>query len=445
MVDTATFQRLRNLKQLGLAHLTYPNATHARFAHSLGVFAIMSRVLRASEKKLGLTGRTQQDLRLAALLHDVGHYPYSHLMERIDDVELTEALISSGGPNRKKTISHIERYPTHEELGRTIVTTQPDVLKALGGKDEADRVAALFTRSQAADPQQSKLIHSSLDMDRLDYLLRDGRAAGVPYGEIDLSYLLNHLRVSPSGILGIDEKAMAAAEQFLLARYFMQRTVYFHKTTFGFEEAFRHLLRRCRDAHRYGLPLSGREIRDLVQDRAQLLEFTDSYLDRVARQALDDSDPTIKTLAHAIVFRHPPKLLKQVTVLVDDAATDSQRHNACTSFWDDCKHELGPLSRRHGVDLGRFILAEPPPIRLEKRGSLLPVEDSRDQPAHETDELIKVFVRDDPEPKSLVDVTHSIIHKCGGQTLRMTRLYVVHDDADKVARMRSAVHDWDGK
>ena len=84
-------------------------------------------------------------------------------------------------------------------------------------------------------------------MDRLDYLLRDSQAAGVPYGSIDLNYLLNSLRVSPNGLLGVDEKAMPAAEQYLFARYFMHRTVYWHKTTCAFEGAARQLIRRIRD------------------------------------------------------------------------------------------------------------------------------------------------------------------------------------------------------
>ena len=98
-------------------------------------------------------------------------------------------------------------------------------------------------------------------MDRLDYLLRDARAAGVPYGDIDLNYLLNNIRISPKGMLGVDaEGGSAAAEHFLLSRVFMHRVVYYHKTTYGFEEACRQLLRhspRIRVATRICLPRMG--------------------------------------------------------------------------------------------------------------------------------------------------------------------------------------------
>lgn len=185
VVDTPSFQRLRHLKQLQMAHLTYPNATHTRLAHSLGVFAVMSRVLGQAAKTLGIKEDVQAELRLAALLHDVGHYPYSHLMERIEKVQLTEEIVAGekGTPQMVLNLTDAPApYPEHEELGKLIVTERDDLVTALGGKERARRVADLFTRSAAADPQLSKLIHSSLDMDRFDFLLRDARATGVPYG-----------------------------------------------------------------------------------------------------------------------------------------------------------------------------------------------------------------------------------------------------------------------
>lgn len=95
VIDTASFQRLRHLKQLAMSQMVYPNATHTRFAHSLGTLAMMERVIDIAKNKgrINLTKPQQKNLRLAALLHDVGHYPYSHLMERIDRVRLTEEQV----------------------------------------------------------------------------------------------------------------------------------------------------------------------------------------------------------------------------------------------------------------------------------------------------------------------------------------------------------------
>ncbi len=304
VIDTASFQRLRYLKQLGLGHVTYPNASHTRFAHSLGVLAIMSKVIGAAREQLTLDEQTCDDLRLCALLHDVGHYPYSHLMERLDRVTLTEELTGTRTPRPLALGRPV--YPNHEDLGSIIVTEQEDLRSALGGLDRANRIASLFTRSEAADVQISKLIHSSLDMDRLDFLLRDARAVGVPYGEIDIDYLLNNLRASPTGMIGIALKALPAAEQFLIARYFMYRTVYYHKTTYGMEEALRQLLRRCRDENIGEVPKDGDAVRRIARDPSLLLDFTDNYVDRVVHAALGNPDGVIKRLARCIAFRKPP-------------------------------------------------------------------------------------------------------------------------------------------
>ena len=309
VVNTATFQRLRSLKQLGMAHLVYPNATHTRFAHSLGVFRIMCRVLE-NLRDSGLTDEQQSDLRLAALLHDVGHYPYSHLMERVGNVKLTEEEITQSS---ERTISgRTEGYPDHEKLGRHILESQTDIRDSLGGEERSRKIGALFSRLEGSDKQLSKLIHSSLDMDRLDYLLRDARAAGVPYGEIDLNYLLNSTRMSPSGALGVDIKALAAAEHFLLARVFMHRVVYYHKTTYGLEEVCRQLLRRVRDSGRYDLAADGKAI-FAIGGGADLRTFTDDYVDRIIYKAATDShDTIIKILATSLIQRRPPRLLVEI-------------------------------------------------------------------------------------------------------------------------------------
>ncbi|OGW03093.1 MAG: hypothetical protein A2Z59_13525 [Nitrospinae bacterium RIFCSPLOWO2_02_39_17] len=212
VIDTAPFQRLRHLKQLQMGHVTYPNATHTRFAHSIGVMGIMQHVARVAKDPLNLSETDIEDLRLVGLLHDIGHYPYSHLMEQVDRIELTEEFVNK---DVKATIDlQVDRYPNHEELGQIIINTQKDLIKALGGKKRAVRIAnlSILTGNPSQDNRIAKLIHSSLDMDRLDYLLRDSHSTGVPYGSIDLNYIVNNLRVSPTGVLGVNKKALSAAE-----------------------------------------------------------------------------------------------------------------------------------------------------------------------------------------------------------------------------------------
>ena len=434
VVDTASFQRTRQLKQLGMGQVTYPNATHTRFAHSIGALGVMEKIAHVAKESLQhLTDEEVEDLRLAGLLHDIGHYPYSHLMEKLDKVKLTEEIIDGDTYDAVRS-----KYPKHEELGSLIVVEQRDIVDAIGGPDRARRIASLFAGG-AEETQLSKLIHSSMDIDRLDYLPRDSHATGVPYGRVDLNYLLNNFRISPTGILGIQEKALAAAEQALLARFFMYRTVYYHKTTFGMEEACRQLLRRVRDRGLFGITEDGDAVRELVKSK-RLGEFTDAYVDRIVFEASEHEDPILAALGRSVRYLRPPRLVRQVPVL------ERGEHHAGTAFHQRCRHELGELAKRFGIPRELFLVCHTPPLMLEQRGGLLTERQARDLEAGEKEELIKVFREGSAEPESIVNIRHSIIALCSNHIFQDYRLYVVDDgklDDDTWKRLCEAVRDWD--
>lgn len=440
ILDTAAFQRLRSLKQLGMGQVTYPNATHTRFAHSLGTLGIMGKILEAAERnKYCLSKEQKENLRMAALLHDVGHYPYSHLMERIGDAALTEEEVSAPAGKKRTFNAAASKYPSHEKIGVEIVTHQQDLIKAIGGKQRAKEVADLFARTTAADPQLSKLLHSSFDMDRVDYLQRDSRAAGVPYGNIDVNYLLNSLRISKTGMLGVAEKAMPAAEQYLFARFFMHRAVYYHKTTYGMEEACRQLLRRLRDSTsgHYAIPKDGKAVLEIVRS-PKLMTFTDAFVDSLVDEASHDNDKVISALAKCISTRRPPKLLKEVQVFKPDGTA---HHEGCT-FMTHAKGNLKALAKKYHVPLELFLLCQTKPLRLEERGARMTFDQAKNLPAEQEDEVIKVFVAGKEEPTSMLDILHSLLFVCSGHFYQAYRLYVVCDKAHIVKRMQTEVSNW---
>jgi HD superfamily phosphohydrolase len=211
LIDTREFQRLRYVRQLGLAYLVYPGATHSRFEHALGTYHLARRALALLEERDELRGvSTEQraDVWVAALLHDIGHYPFSHALEEI------------GAPH-------------HEAIAQPILTTGTlaRILAEARGAGAPERVHALI-RGGSESPLQG-LISGSLDLDKIEYLKRDALMCGVPYGEIDVDRLLNSLTivddpVSGKRAIGVLEKGLSALESLLFAKYQMYRNVYWH-------------------------------------------------------------------------------------------------------------------------------------------------------------------------------------------------------------------------
>jgi hypothetical protein len=215
--------------------------------------------------------------------------------------------------------------------------------------------------------------------------------------------------------------------------------VYYHKTTFGLEEACRQLLRRVRDQQKFGIPAHGSEIEELVKGPA-LGGFTDAFVDRIVEEAAADADEVIRALANSIRRRRPPKLLKEVVVLAQNGTTA----HAGAMFKKDCRHQLQKLADDHRVPPGRFLVCETRPLTLEERGAWVTEKQARSMKPEEREEIIKVFVAGEPEPVSVVNIQHSIVHLCSNHFFQAFRLYFVGDEStdDRVEKMRHTVRTW---
>jgi HD superfamily phosphohydrolase len=228
VLDTPAVQRLRYVRQLGYAYLVYPGATHTRFEHALGTYHLARRALAALDER-GVAELVTPDerigVRLAALLHDVGHYPFSHALEE------------AGLPHHEQLA---ERHLRSRELS--------ELLEEVAGSEAVETILALIEgRSTGA---LAGLISGSLDLDKIEYLTRDAWMCGVPYGSVDVDRLIASLTLVEDAAtgrqtIGVLEKGLSALESLLFAKYQMFRNVYWHHAVRAATCMFKRLTRNA--------------------------------------------------------------------------------------------------------------------------------------------------------------------------------------------------------
>ncbi len=258
IVDSPVFQRLRFVKQLAAAWYVYPGATHTRFSHSLGAMHIMGKVASRLYSLGYIHSKDDvQLLRLVALLHDIGHTPFSHAIE----------------PYLKTKLGI-----SHEDLSRVIILGSYEIRETLAeyGYDPYEIVAILEGKHR--EPLFNQLTSGGLDVDRMDYLLRDALHTGVAYGTIDIHRLVNTLVVDGEGNLAILEKGLEALENFYTARLHMYRAVYYHKTIVGYEILLRKIYERL--STELDDPFFIKSLDDLkiLVHRSEISSWNDSWL-----------------------------------------------------------------------------------------------------------------------------------------------------------------------
>lgn len=221
-IDSPHFQRLRQIKQLGLADWIFPGALHSRFSHGLGVCYIVSQICN----KLGVDNENKQLLIIAGLLHDLGHGPFSHLFE--------ELCVDHAIKHERWTAQFLQSYADSDFL-KTYNERNPDY--PLTPK-KIKQVQSLITHSYEGNKLFSDMISSQLDADRLDYLLRDSHFCGVTYGTYEFRWLLHCLTIikhEGQERLGITRKGVGVVEEYVMARRLMMRNIYHHGKKIGAE------------------------------------------------------------------------------------------------------------------------------------------------------------------------------------------------------------------
>jgi HD superfamily phosphohydrolase len=329
LVNAAEFQRLRRIRQLGVASLAYPGADHSRYSHCLGVMEIARQMLAHLRDVIEIDEGQATACVAAALLHDLGHGPLSHVFERISGFhheEQTRRIILDPASEVNRILrEHDAKLP---EM----------VAKLLGEKSTRGGARNFFC----------DILASQLDADRFDYLLRDNLMTGSRYGEFDLRWLLHCLTIAGGG-LAVTVKGVSAVEAYLQARYHMYRNVYFHKVVRTGEGMLTLALRRAKqlvEQGRMAAPIGHeKSFKALAGGRLTLEDFTD--LDDIAltnwlKVWTGCQDPLLSRICHGILYR---KLYKTVdlTFIADPARIDAIRRAAdekITAVGGDAEYDL---------------------------------------------------------------------------------------------------------
>ena len=284
LIETPEFQRLRRIKQLGGTHIVYPTAEHSRFSHSLGVYFIARRMVDVLKKqKTPISEEDRMLILCSALLHDVGHGPFSHSFESvlgIDHEIFTRRILLE-----------------NTQINRLLEQYRPGFSKAVSDVIEKTHPNRLIV----------SLISSEIDADRLDYLLRDSYFTGTPYGEIDLERILRTMRIHDGKVV-FKQSGMHALEDYLFSRYQMYWQVYLHDCSLSFNFLIESLLSRVRGLiqKKYIFKCDIRPFEAMFAsdvDIASYLRMDDGVITTYAGFFLEEEDATLKDLANRFLNR----------------------------------------------------------------------------------------------------------------------------------------------
>ncbi|GGE32011.1 HD domain-containing protein [Streptococcus himalayensis] len=293
LINSKEFQRLRRIKQLGTSGYTFHGGEHSRFSHCLGAYEIARRIVSIFEEKYPEAWNSKESLltMTAALLHDVGHGAYSHTFERLFDTD-------------------------HEEMTRQIMTqeeTEINRILAQVSPDFPDKVASVINHTYP-NKQVVQLISSQIDVDRMDYLLRDSYFTGANYGQFDLTRILRVIRPVPNGI-AFQKNGMHAVEDYVLSRYQMYMQVYFHPASRAMEVLLQKLLQRAKALYTINKDFFVRSSPHLIpffeksMSLSDYLALDDGVMNTYFQNWMTSSDKILSDLAQRFINR---KVLKSI-------------------------------------------------------------------------------------------------------------------------------------
>ncbi len=475
LLDTKAMQRLRRIRQMGFASYVFPSGEHSRFVHSLGVLCIMGKMCEhlyhqyGSEDDGGICFSLEdaKKVRIAALLHDVGHFPFSHLSEcvysYIDNVKATDDMVEgleTPIDDNSLLLNEIANFKKrkakdHEHMGAEVVKKDPEIQAILTEAGiSPDEIGQIIIGDTQAKPIFAQLLHSSLDADRLDYLLRDSRQAGVSFGNVELEYILKQLRIErcslrrDNGTEGaidlvvFDIRGQHAIEHFLMARYFHYTQVVQHKTSVAFEAVAKALEYKVLTG--IDTPYSNYDAIAELIGTDQFYQYTDDYMwQTIGEYCTKTNDPYISVLWQCLNQRKKPVHVLTMTDIIPKAAANSTANPVNDSVYLLAKwliqHMHNELATEVGIDPALIGFVESK-VNLESIPSHLRAEDcSLDDFPDDVRGAIRIIDKEG-RVSFLASDNKSLINKMVDYTSNTLDVFVVGDPPFvKVDQLKKAI------
>lgn len=435
IIDTPVFQRLRGLRQLARVNYVFPGAEHSRFVHSLGVLYIMGLMVEHLQKKEYITEDDAVKMRVAALLHDIGHYPFSHLGEAAygycEDNENANDIVANIENNEKQLYemaSSHSKAAHHEQLGKYVVMHNKEIIEILRRHGlEPREIGEIFTGEFGSrNMVYSQLLHSSLDADRLDYLLRDSYQTGVKYGLIDLQYLIRLLMVvedpelakENNKVLVCNKKGQHVVEHFLMSRYFHYSQVVFHKTNVAFEGMIKSMYIKLLQKNKF-IYKSLKEIKDGVNE-VNFLNFNDAFLEVAFEKYYKETDDEeYKSLFEMYRERIRPKVVFDIKDLYEEGPSPE----FAALKWN-LKKNPEKISKLLEVSSWGYQIV---PISIECINGSYKLTERHKKHDEELREAIKVYNMDSKKISYLAEDRLSIINRLANYKSEFMRIYILEE------------------
>ncbi len=438
-------QRLHNVRQLGLAHMVFPGANYSRFSHSLGACHNAQRLLSAIERNSGkkLNGDLQV-YRLVAMLHDVGHYPFSHATEHVIANFYSKDLLAPTAPPKKKAASttiaptkkkQSRQSPSaykHEPLGEYIIRFSPEIKKILKSHGiDNEQIAETFAKS-TPDPLIG-IISSDLDCDRLDYLKRTAHNSGAPYGSVDIGFIIDQATIDEDGTFCFRAKAARAADHLLVARYFDYMQVPFHKTVVSLEWSLVSCIEQL--LIRGLIDCSGNSIEEHVHS-GSWSTFDDQMLIakfRELRASISErgkSSPILKDHLAAVLDRRPAKMIASWDKII---ANRDRQTKAKDEFI--ARSKLANVATKLSLDINRFHLWTTPVLFSKLDGSM-----DGDRSEDALAEAVQILGEGSRKSSLLLSRVDCLVHLLSSHQMSGLRVYYLPEAGRPVdGKIREAI------